>query len=84
MIELDLSQEQATLIWCRMIRARKIAKEGLATGNIALLAEGFAWYDEALDTISRSVVGGLRLGPNGLPINPETGEEIDGSETPKP
>lgn len=54
--------------------------------NAAEIAEGFAWYDEAFDTIAKSVAGGIELGPNGLPIIPDSDPptEINGNETPKP
>lgn len=84
MITLDLSEDQARLMWCRLIRARRIATSGIKDGNIAQVAVGFAWFDEAFDTIAKSVSGGITLGPHGLPINPATGNEIDGNETNKP
>lgn len=84
MIELDLSENEARLMWCRLIRARKIAKQAMDDENPCSLAYAFSWYDQAFDTISKSIASGISLGPNGLPINPATGDEIDGNETNKP
>ena len=84
MITLNLTEDQARLIWCQLIRARKIAVAGINQQNIAALAEGFAWFDSSFDKIAKSVSGGMNLGAHGLPINPATGQEIDGNETNKP
>lgn len=86
MVELDLTEDQARLMWCQGIRARELGKKGIRKENIALLAESWAWFDQILNTITMSVSAGITLGPNGLPVIPGTDppQEIDGSETNKP
>lgn len=69
MVKLDMTPEAATLMWCRLIRARKIARAAMASQNIADLSFAFGWIDQILDDLSRAAPADLAPDPSGNEIN---------------
>ena len=55
MIELDLSPDDATRMWCQFARARKITLDGIASGDAMSIGFGIGWTDCLLDQLSRTV-----------------------------
>jgi hypothetical protein len=76
MVELNLTHEEARLMWCQGIRARKIGKKAIEEQNIAKLAESWAWFDMFLITISQAAPEEAGQNPDGTPLT--------GIETSKP
>ena len=53
-VELDLTEDKARLIWCRLARSRKLMIKGIKDQNMATMGTAWGWLDATLTELAAS------------------------------
>ena len=51
-VKLDLSDDEARFIWCRLVRARKVMLKALDEHNLGMVGYAYGFFDSELSKLA--------------------------------